>query len=102
MSWRRRGPRSARAIPCRANVLAKRNAKGYSGAVRTIFLVAMLFLGSCANIQEATPAGGILKVVGGKDGTALAKAQAHCAQYGKNARISGQNVWNNTVTFDCV
>lgn len=70
--------------------------------MRVIVIASALFLASCANLTEVTPAGGILKVTGNKTGTALKLAQAHCAQYGKNARISGQNVWNNTVTFDCV
>ena len=62
----------------------------------------MLLLQGCASMVQATPAGGILKVTGNKYGTALEIAQAHCSKYGESARISGQNVWNNTVTFDCV
>lgn len=64
-------------------------------------LIALLLSG-CVGSAQGTPAGGIIKVVGNKTGTALEKAQGWCAQYGKNARISQQNVWNNTVTFDCV
>lgn len=70
--------------------------------MRSLVIAATLFLASCANVEEATPAGGIVKVVGGERGKALQLAQAHCVRYGKNARISGQNMWNNTVTFDCV
>jgi hypothetical protein len=70
--------------------------------MRIMALVAALFLTGCAHMEAATPAGGVLKVVGNKNGSALDLAQAHCAKYGKDARISGQNVWNNTVTFDCV
>jgi hypothetical protein len=70
--------------------------------MRIIALAVIALLAGCAHMDEATPAGGILKVVGNKNGTALELAQQHCAKYGKDARISGQNVWNNTVTFDCV
>lgn len=70
--------------------------------MRSLIIAAIFLLPTCANVIEATPSGGILKVVGNKNGSALKLAQAHCAQYGKNARISGQNVLNNTVTFDCV
>lgn len=70
--------------------------------MRGLIIAAMLLLASCANLIEATPAGGVLKVTGNKTGSALKIAQAHCSQYGKNARISSQNMLNNTVTFDCV
>jgi hypothetical protein len=70
--------------------------------MRGLIIAAALLLPSCANMIEATPSGGILKVTGNKTGSALKIAQAHCAKYGKNARISGQNMWNNTVTFDCI
>jgi hypothetical protein len=33
---------------------------------------------------------------------AFAVADAHCHQFGKVARISSQDIWNNTMTFDCV
>lgn len=88
------------AVPCRFNGVAKLMPQSYSAIMRVLLLA--LILASCVKVTETTAAGGIIKVVGNKTGTALHLAQAHCAQYGKNARISGQDVWNNTVTFDCV
>jgi hypothetical protein len=70
--------------------------------MRLTLVASMLLLAACANVEEATPAGGILKVVGGENGKALKLAETHCQNYGKHARISGQNLLNNTVTFDCV
>lgn len=67
-----------------------------------VITAAALTLASCVSLTESTPAGGILKVVGNKTGTALQAAQAECSKYGRDARISGQNVWNNTVTYECV
>lgn len=63
---------------------------------------AAILLSGCVSSVASTPAGGVLKVVGNKMGTALEMAQARCAEHNKDARISGQNVWNNTVTYDCV
>jgi hypothetical protein len=63
---------------------------------------ATLLASACVSSVASTPAGGILKVVGNKTGTALEMAQAKCSEHGKDARISGQNVWNNTITYDCV
>lgn len=70
--------------------------------MRTLVVASALLLASCASVESATPAGGILKVVGNQNGNALDLAEAHCQKYGKHARISGQNPLNNTVTFDCV
>lgn len=70
--------------------------------MRLTLVASALLLTACAQVEEATPAGGILKVVGNQNGKALQLAEAHCAQYSKHARISGQNMLNNTVTFDCV
>lgn len=70
--------------------------------MRLLAVAAMLSLASCADLTQGTPAGGILKVTGNRNGKALELAQAHCDKYGKDARISGQNALNNTVTFDCV
>jgi hypothetical protein len=65
-------------------------------------IAALLLLSGCAEVVQTTPAGGILKVAGNEYGKALSLAQAECQKYGKNARISGQNPLNNTVTYDCV
>lgn len=71
--------------------------------MRAAVIVAALFLGSCApKLVEATPAGGVLKVIGNKYGSALQVAQTYCSQHGKDARLGQQNVWNNTIAFDCV
>ena len=70
--------------------------------MRMMVIAGALMLGACANLVQSTPAGGILKVTGNKYGTALQIAQTECSKYSKDARISGQNVWNNTVTYDCV
>lgn len=71
--------------------------------MRIVMLVAgALALAACVHQVASTPAGGILKVVGNKTGTALNMAQAECAKYGRDARINGQNVWNNTITYECV
>lgn len=70
--------------------------------MRGSLIVLVPLLGACATMQGATPAGGILKVVGNQNGKALQLADAHCQQYGRHARISGHDTWNNTVTFDCV
>ena len=67
-----------------------------------MLIASALLLAACVNQVAATPAGGILKVVGNKTGTALNLAQAECSKYGRDARINGQNVWNNTITYECV
>lgn len=70
--------------------------------MRILVVALTLTLAGCASVESATPAGGILKVVGNQSGKALELAEAHCQKFGKHARISGQNALNNTVTFDCV
>lgn len=70
-----------------------------------IAVAAMAFgLVACAPvIESANEVGGIIKVGSGLNrGAALNKADAHCRAYGKAARVSGQNPWDSTMTFDCV
>lgn len=59
---------------------------------------------ACApTLIGANSAGGMVDHVSGLTRTdALAKADAHCHQYGKVARISGQDPLDSTLTFDCV
>lgn len=67
-------------------------------------LVAAIGLSGCApSLQGANEVGGMIHVGPSiNNGAALKLADDHCRQYGKVARVSGENVWNSTMSFDCV
>lgn len=72
-----------------------------------LLVVAALAAGLCGcapSLQSANSVGGIVTEGMGfrPGGDALARADAHCAKYGKAARASGENMWNGTLSFDCV
>lgn len=66
--------------------------------------VLALGLSGCApTMESANEVGGQIKVgTGLNKAAAFKKADDHCRQYGKAARISGENIWDSTMTFDCV
>jgi hypothetical protein len=66
--------------------------------------VSVVALASCApDLVAGNEAGGMVsRATGMQADKAFAVADAHCRQYGKVARVSGQNIWNNTMSFDCV
>lgn len=67
--------------------------------------LALALSGCAASLQHATEVGGVANeswsLTNGA-GDALALADAHCGKYGKAARVSGENILNNTLSFDCV
>ena len=68
-----------------------------------IIAVAALTLSGCATkVLGGNAAGGMLDVGTGLMSTALAKANAHCQQYGKISRVSSTSLLGDTITFDCV
>jgi hypothetical protein len=67
-----------------------------------VFGLFALSLSACApHMSGATPAGGIVTNYSGASQQALQIAQAHCQQYGKNAVVTSQNVWDDNMTFEC-
>jgi hypothetical protein len=69
-----------------------------------VLAFAVLVLSGCTtpHLGAVTPAGGIVKSYGWQPNKSLELAQAHCAQYGKSARVSSQNDLQDNMTFDCV
>lgn len=72
--------------------------------MRALLLLSTVLLMSCASprVISGTEAGGIVGSYGWKPAQALQEAQKHCAQHGKNARVSSQNDLQDNMTFDCV
>jgi hypothetical protein len=66
--------------------------------------MALAFLSGCApTIVGANSRGGTIEHVSGlTKGDAFNQADAHCKQFGRVARISSQNEWDSSMTFDCV
>lgn len=71
--------------------------------MRAVVLSFLALAGCAPSLVGANEAGG---VVGSNfnmsRSKALSLADKHCKQYGKVARISGQNEVRNSTTFDCV
>jgi len=74
--------------------------------MRYFWLFSAVFLAGCAqNLISGNEAGGM---VSGGDNVfesragAMKIAEDHCAKYGKVSRVSGQDPWAGTLTFDCV
>lgn len=66
-------------------------------------LLALGLAGCTPTLKAANEVGGVVENgTSGNAAAALKKADAHCRQYGKAARVSGQNVWDDILTFDCV
>lgn len=73
--------------------------------MRGIIVLASLSLVGCApKLVQSSPAGGMLNLAGvpGRQAKAAEIATAECAKYGKDARVTGQDIWSNTATYECV
>jgi hypothetical protein len=68
---------------------------------RIVLVVAALGLSACAATVQGNSAGGIARV-SLMQSEAFKAANAHCEKFGKIARISGNNDFEGTMTFDCV
>lgn len=56
-----------------------------------------------ATLAGANERGGILQHVGGLNRkAAFDKAEAHCKQFGRVARVNQYDVLDSSMTFDCV
>lgn len=72
---------------------------------KTAILLAFMASGCAQNLIHGNEAGGM---VSGGDNLMSSRAGAmkiaddHCAKYGKVSRVSGQDPWAGTLTFDCV
>lgn len=67
-----------------------------------IALIALAFgLSGCAATVQGNAAGGIARV-GLMQSEAFKAANTHCEKFGKIARISGNNDFEGSMTFDCV
>ncbi|MCW5745074.1 MAG: hypothetical protein KIT36_02600 [Alphaproteobacteria bacterium] len=65
-------------------------------------MLAFTALAACASRHPAGNAqGGVVTPVVGGDAQVAAAAQAHCARFGKNARL-GRTLETGSVMFDCV
>jgi len=66
-------------------------------------LMALAMAGCAPSLSGANQAGGIIEhsTAGNRD-QAFAIANDHCKQFGRIARISGTDVLDSTMTFDCV
>lgn len=71
---------------------------------RTLFVLAALALAGCSpSLSAANERGGLVShATGLYRGEAFQLADNHCRQFGRAARISGQDVITNTMSFDCV
>lgn len=72
---------------------------------RLTVLVICLLLAGCLSpkLEAGNEAGGIVGGVGDANtAQSFSVADAHCKGFGKAARVSNKNTWNNTITFDCV
>lgn len=67
--------------------------------LRTILVLAVL-LGACAPKLTGGPSGGVVQPAYADE--AFTMAQEHCAQFGKNAQISGFERIGSISTFNCV
>lgn len=74
---------------------------------KVILGVTALGLSACApTLVSGNAAGGMVDhfsgISPGGRGAAFDIANAHCAKYGKIARVSSQDPLNTTMSFDCV
>jgi hypothetical protein len=66
--------------------------------------VAIMVTGcSAPALKGANERGGtVTHAIGSQQPTASEIANAHCKKYGRVARVSGTDVFGNTMTFECV
>jgi hypothetical protein len=74
-------------------------------AVFVVVFCAAILSGCAQELISGNAAGGM--VSGGDNllesrAGAMQIADAHCKKYGRIARVSGQDPWAGTLTFDCV
>lgn len=70
-----------------------------------LLLLAVPLAGCAQGLISGNEAGGM--VSGGDNlmssrAGAMGIANTHCSKYGKVSRVSGQDPWAGTLTFDCV
>lgn len=71
--------------------------------MRFLTLAALLLLAACSTLTASNERGGILSHVSGLDRDAAFKmADDSCRKYNRVARISGTDVLQSTMTYDCV
>lgn len=72
--------------------------------MRVVAFVVLLSLAGCApQLKGASEAGGIIThSTAGSASRSFKLAQDYCAKSGKQARVSGKDVLDSTLTFDCV
>lgn len=70
--------------------------------MRTIIVILALAVSGCApKLAFSNEAGGVISRKGStQQGYEL--AEAHCAQFGKRARITGSDILYSTTRFECV
>ena len=71
---------------------------------RIHFTIPLALLSACApTLNGANERGGIVThATGLQQSDAFALADEHCKKFGRVARVSGLDVLDNTMTFDCV
>lgn len=71
--------------------------------MRFVCLAAVVLAGCAPSLSGANERGGQLTNYSAGKTKAFEKADAHCRQYGRVARVSGTGDWlTDTMTFDCV
>lgn len=69
-----------------------------------VFLIvfAAAAISGCVTKVIGNEAGGMIDVGTGLVSTAFAKANTHCQQFGKVARVSSTSLLGDMINFDCV
>lgn len=68
-----------------------------------VMLAAGAALAGCApRLASGNAVGGIILNASTSKAKAFKAADAHCQKYGKSARVSGDDVWSDTMSFDCL
>jgi len=70
--------------------------------MRYIIPAIFILTSACApTLKGSNESGGIITNAARK-GQSFEMADAHCKKFGKAARVSSQDNWENVITFDCV
>jgi len=73
--------------------------------MRIAILFAAMLAASCApNLVQSSSAGGLITLHGvmREQSKAAAIVNAECAKYDKAARITGNDILSDTITYECV
>jgi hypothetical protein len=67
------------------------------------WIIPALLLSGCApSLGQTSASGGIVNSYGWQPNRALAEAQKHCAEYGKDAVVQDTNDLQDKLSFRCV